>query len=110
MGGGTISSISPEEYGIVINPIAAGVGVTGGRIRFAERFLLGVDGDSLNAVGASETVFLFLLTLAIFGVGVSDASALMAGVVLKRADRLDCMLIDFRCKFKVDAGRQVLIR
>lgn len=44
IGGGAVSSISPELYGADINPTAAGVGVAGGIFAFAARFLFGVDG------------------------------------------------------------------
>lgn len=104
IGGGAVSSMSPEEYGAVINPIAMGVGVTGGRIGFVDRCLFGVDGPaSENSAG---TFFLFLLIFATLTGGLVAASSLMIGVALKRADLLEDIVTDLEYETGVNADLQ----
>lgn len=96
IGGGAVSSMSPDEYGAVINPIAAGVGVAGGRIGLVTRFLFGVEGLALLPLGASEgTLFLFLLLFATFGGSTAGSSLTMTEAALKRDDLLEDMTVDF---------------
>lgn len=94
--GGAGSSMSPDEYEALINPIAAGVGVTGGRIGFVAFFLFGVDGAASFPFGrgSAGTVFLFLLILATFGGESLAASTLIMGdAAFRRADLLEDILI-----------------
>jgi hypothetical protein len=102
-GGGALSSISPDEYGADINPTAAGVGVTGGRIDFVARFLFGVDGPVSVPFGRDSAgiLFLFLLVFANFGGGSTAAFSLFTGkIALKRADLLEDITIDLEWKIR----------
>ena len=79
------------------SPIAAGVGVTGGRIGLEAFFLLGVEGPpSLplplvrGSAGSCGTPFLFLLILATLGgVDTFVRSSLTDEAALSRADLLE---------------------
>jgi len=79
-----------------MRPIAAGVGVAGGRMGFATFFFLGVEGPVSLLFGESTwALFRFLLVLATFWGASGAASTLMVGVdAIRRADLLDDILID----------------
>jgi hypothetical protein len=88
--------MSPDEYGAVINPIAAGVGVAGGRIDLVASFLFGVEGPASLPFGASEgTLFLFLLIFATLGGSTAGSSFAMTDAALKRDDFLEDITIGF---------------
>ena len=90
--GGAVVPLSGAD----IKPIAAGVGVAGGRIGLEAFFLLGVAGPaSLPLVRGSAvscaTLFLFLLVFATFG-GVDPfarSSLIMDEAALNRVDLLE---------------------
>ena len=88
--------------GTDIKPIAAGVGVAGGRIGLLVFFLLGVEGSAsllfvMGSLLSCGTLFLFLLVLAAFGgAGPFVSSFFMDEAALNRVDLLEDIVKLFR--------------
>jgi len=97
--GGGVPSLTPGELqGSDINPTAAGVGVTGGIVDFAARFLLGVDGPAsfpFDWGSSSSVVIFFRFRLVFASSGAYDPfripSLITGKAALKRADLLEAI-------------------
>jgi hypothetical protein len=71
-GGGVVTSVCPELYGIVIRPIAAGVGVAGG-VLLDVLFFFGVDGlVSLDSAFWAGILRFLLMFATLFGTSTSS--------------------------------------
>jgi hypothetical protein len=94
--GGGVPSLTPGELqGSDIIPTAAGVGVTGGIVDFAARFLLGVDGPASFPFDWGSSVAFFRFRLVFASSGAYDPfripSLITGKAALKRADLLEAI-------------------